>query len=136
MELSVADKTTIVDFLLQELDPQMIYLYGSFARKEGRADSDVDLAFYGNCSKDPYELIMLANQLAAILKKDVDLVHLQTASTVFQAQIVSTGEVLYVQDEVFHANYEIRVYKEYAMLNRERKEILERIREEGSVYGI
>lgn len=136
MGFSVKDKTTIVDFLVQELNPKIIYLYGSFARKEERADSDIDLAFYGGLSKSPYELLMLANQLASHLRRDVDLVNLQATSTVFQAQVVSTGEILFLQDEVLRANYEIRVYKEYAMLNRERKPILDRIREEGSIYGI
>ncbi len=136
MELSLTGKRTIVDFLVRELDPKIIYLYGSFARKEGRTDSDIDLAFYGNHSKSAYELLVLANELASSLKRDIDLVDLQPASSVFRAQVISTGEVLYCSDENLRANYEIRVYKEYAMLNRERKPVLDRIREEGTIYGI
>lgn len=134
MELSPIAKDIIVEFLIGKLDPKIIYLYGSFARKEGRSDSDVDLAFCGEHSMSTYELLMLANQLALKIKKDVGLVNLQAASAVFQAQVVSGGEVLYSPNEVLRANYEIRVYKEYAMLNRERKPILDRIREEGSIY--
>lgn len=39
----------------------------------------VDLAFYANQQSDPYEIFLLANQLAMRLRKDVDLVDLKTA---------------------------------------------------------
>lgn len=135
MQLSLVEKQVIVDFLVQELDPLLIYLYGSYAKGKARPNSDVDLAFYANQQSDPYEIFLLANQLAMQLRKDVDLVDLRTASTVFRAQVISTGELLLCSDRFFKENYEIRVLKEYTKLNEERKEILEAIREEGSIYG-
>ena len=78
----------------------------------------------------------MANELAMLLKRDVEIVDLRDVSTVFGAQIVSTGKVLYCLDEMFRANYEIRVFKDYAKLNEERSVILKAIREDGSIYGI
>ena len=135
MQLSLEEKQVIVDFLVQKLDPLLIYLYGSYAKGKACPNSDVDLAFYANQQSDPYEIFLLANQLAMQLRKDVDLVDLRTASTVFRAQVISTGELLLCSDRFFKENYEIRVLKEYTKLNEERKEILEAIREEGSIYG-
>lgn len=136
MELTLAGKKAIVDFLVKVLEPQIIYLYGSFARAEGRVDSDIDIAIYAEAETDPYKLFLLANQLAMLMKRDVELVDLRQASTVFRAQIVSSGEALFYQDKAFKENYEVRSLKEYAKLNEERSAILEAVREGGSVYGI
>lgn len=135
MELSSEMKKDILSFLTKKLDPELIYLYGSFARSEGRLESDVDLAVYTQKQTDPYGLFLLANELAMDLKLDVDLVDLKTVSTVFRAQVVSSGEALFYRDDLFKAEYEIRSLKDYAKLNEERKPILDRIKEEGSIYG-
>ena len=52
MRLSPECEKRIVDFLVKEFDPQMVYLYGSFARGHGRVDSDIDLAVYPNRPTD------------------------------------------------------------------------------------
>lgn len=44
MELTLECKKVIVGFLVEALEPQIIYLYGSFAKAEGRTDSDIDVA--------------------------------------------------------------------------------------------
>jgi predicted nucleotidyltransferase len=46
MYLSKEERTIIVDFLRQAFSPKFIYLFGSFAKGEGREDSDIDLAIY------------------------------------------------------------------------------------------
>jgi len=46
MYLSQEDKSKIVNFLKDQLNPKLIYLYGSFAKGQGRFDSDIDLAIY------------------------------------------------------------------------------------------
>jgi uncharacterized protein len=42
--------------------------------------------------------------------------------------------VLYCADDDKKAQFEMKVFKEYAKLNEERAEILERIRKSGAVY--
>ncbi|NMA84483.1 MAG: nucleotidyltransferase domain-containing protein [Epulopiscium sp.] len=125
----------IVSFLKREINPIFIYLFGSFAKGEGREDSDVDLAIYTNDNKTSYELFILANHLSFEIKKDVDLIDLKNLNTVFAAQIVGNKEVLYCKDEVFMGNYDIKILKEYAKLNEERKVVLDAIEREGKVYG-
>lgn len=135
MYLSKEDKNKIVGFLKQEFNPKFIYLFGSFAKGEGRNDSDIDLAIYTNEIIDSYSLFIAAGNLSFEVKRDVQIVHLKDISTVFAAQIVGTKDVLYCEDEYLMANYNIRAFKEYAKLNEERKIILDAIERDGRIYG-
>lgn len=128
-------KKDIVEFINKEFSTRIIYLFGSFARGEGRQDSDIDLAIYSTSNIDEYELFILASNLSFKVKRDVQIVNIKEVSTVFAAQIVGLGEVLYCDDEEFRANYEIRAFKEYAKLNEEREPVLEAIKRDGKVYG-
>ena len=63
--------------------------------------SDIDVAFLSdNKVPDQYEIFGIAQEIASILHQDVDLIDLSLASTVFQAQIVSTGKVIYCTDDI------------------------------------
>jgi uncharacterized protein len=128
------DFQTIVQFLVKKINPYVIYLFGSEAQQQARQDSDIDFAFLGERTLSHYERFMIAGELASILNCDVDLVDLKEATTVFQAQIVGKGKVLYCADDNKKAQFEMKVFKEYAKLNEERAEILERIRKRGAVY--
>lgn len=135
MHLPEEDKNKIVDFFKKEFSPKFIYLFGSFAKGEGRNDSDIDLAIYTDKIIDSYTLFIAAGNLSFEVKRDVQIVHLKDISTVFAAQIVGAKEVLYCEDEYLMANYEIRAFKEYAKLNEERKVILDTIKKDGRIYG-
>ncbi len=135
MYLPKETKKKIVDFLKAEFSPKFIYLFGSFAKGEGREDSDIDLAIYTNKIIIPYTLFLAANNLSFEVKRDVQIVHLKDISTVFSAQIVGTKEILYCEDEILMANYDIRAFKDYAKLNEERKIVLDAIERDGKIYG-
>lgn len=66
-----------------------------------------------------YDLFLYAQELADLLKVEVDLVNLAEASTVFQAQIFSTGEVIYCMDEYERMTMQMHVYSMYSKLNEE-----------------
>jgi hypothetical protein len=83
---------------------------------------------------DRYQLFMIAQELASELNRDVDLIDLNEASTVFQAQVVHTGKVIYCADEKRKDLYELKTLKMYAKLNEERLPILKNIDERGSIY--
>jgi len=135
MKLSDECKKKIVDFLIEKFKPKFIYLFGSFAKGEGRKDSDIDLAIYTDEVIKPYDLFVAANELSFEVKRDIQIVHLKDISTVFAAQIVGTRELLYCENEILMSNYNIRVFKDYTKLNEERKIILDAIERDGKVYG-
>ena len=123
------------DFLINKINPSFIIVFGSFANGTTHKESDIDLAFFKKeQNSSSYEVFMLAQELADILKMDVDLVDLNHASTVFQAQIFSTGKVIFSNDENLRMNIEMTALSMYAKLNEERKPILENVDESGTIY--
>ncbi len=126
---------TINEYLVQNFEPYLIILFGSQAKGTFREDSDIDIAFLSEKECSSYELFMVAQQLASELGREVDLVDLKKASTVFKAQIVGTGTVIYCLDESKRILFQMRTFKDYALLNEERAEILNKIRQRGTVYG-
>lgn len=125
----------VLNLLIEKINPVIVYIFGSAIRGELREDSDIDIAYLSDTILTPYENFMFAQELADILKKDVDLIDLKEASAVFKAQVVGTGKVIYCSDENKRMYFEMRVFKEYVMLNEERDVIMKGIKERGSVYG-
>ena len=116
-------------------DVVAIYRFGSSGTPHERPDSDVDLAVLSARPLDPVARWELAQALAGLLHRDVDLVDLLRASTVLRAQVVAYGARLYCADERVCATFEDYAFSSYARLNEERHEILADIRARGSVYG-
>ncbi|GGK28890.1 hypothetical protein GCM10010965_22170 [Caldalkalibacillus thermarum] len=132
--LTTAQQQRIIDVLTTKLSPWVIYLFGSYAQGTERPDSDLDLAVAAESVVEPYTLFMTGQEIASLIDKEVDLVNLKAASTVFQVQIISTGQVIYCTNENRRLQYEATILKMYARLNEERKAILDGIKERGSIY--
>jgi predicted nucleotidyltransferase len=103
------------EFLISKNNPSYIIVFGSFANGKTHKESDIDLAFYPKERLlSSFEVFRLAQELADILKMDVDLVDITQAFAVFQAQIFSTGKVIYSNDETLRMNFEMRAFSMYA----------------------
>ncbi|MBV1821784.1 type VII toxin-antitoxin system MntA family adenylyltransferase antitoxin [Clostridium cochlearium] len=125
----------IIDYSLKIIKPYLVYIFGSAVNGNFNEDSDIDIAFLSDEEFTDYEVFIMAQELADIVKRDVDLINLKKASTVFKAQVVGTGEKIYCTDETRRMYFEMRAFKEYALLNEEREIIMENIKKRGSVYG-
>jgi uncharacterized protein len=121
----------IVAFLQRRLFAQdpgalvAVWLYGSAARGELRADSDVDLALLATCPLDAYEVFLAAQELAAQLHRDVDLVDLSRVGTVLRSQVVVHGRRIHTASEPKAARFEMYTLSDYARLNEERKQVVD-----------
>ncbi len=135
MYLEESDKKTVTEYLKDKTELSFIYLFGSFARGEGREDSDVDLAIYPEKDMSPYDLFIISNKLSSKIKRDVQIVNLKDIDAVFAAQIVGSREELYCRDKALMENYNVRVFKDYAKLNEERQVVLDAIERDGNIYG-
>ena len=126
----------LIQFLRQAI-PDLIALYrfGSQAKGGTRPDSDVDLAVLAGNPIPALRRFELAQELAVRLHCEVDLVDLRTASTVMRMQVISTGECLDSPNGPARREFEMYVYADYARLNEERREILNRVRASGVIYG-
>lgn len=129
----------LLHLMISELEksiPDLVaaYHFGTWATAAERANSDIDLAVL---AREPLESVRrweLAERLARIAGRNVDLVDLGTASAVMRAQVVAPGERVFCADEPRCTVFEDFVYSDYARLNEERREILADIHERGSVY--
>ena len=126
----------LIQFLRQAI-PDLIALYrfGSHAKGGTRPDSDVDLAVLTGNPIPALRRFELAQELATRLHCEVDLVDLRAASTVMRMQVISTGECLNSANGSARREFEMYVYSDYARLNEERREILNRVRASGVIYG-
>lgn len=129
-------KSQIIDMILKSMpDCLAIYRFGSWGTVDERYDSDLDLAILPSAPTDNVKRWELAQKLACIVGRDVDLVDLLTASTVLRMQVLANGERLYCSASEDVEIFEDLVYTGYARLNEERSEILDDIRVRGSVYA-
>ncbi|SKA03401.1 type VII toxin-antitoxin system MntA family adenylyltransferase antitoxin [Selenihalanaerobacter shriftii] len=117
----------IIEHLIAEVSPVLIYLFGSVSKGVLRPDSDIDIAFLSEVELDEYEVFLLAQRLADKIDRDVDLIDIKRASTVLKAQIIQ-GALIYNGDNLKKMNFELQTMKKYAKLNEERVEIISKIK--------
>lgn len=127
---------TIVKEIKKELpNVQGIYLFGSYATSQQQLSSDLDIAILMPHPINNLQRWQLAQHLASMLHKEVDLVDLQCASTVMQFQIVRNGKRLFSADFAFCEHFEDKVFQLYLTLNDDRKPILDEVKKTGKIYG-
>lgn len=127
MKLSERDLSTIRNKIMDRIKPWLIIIFGSAAQGRLTARSDIDIAFLSEQNIDPFEVFQLAQEISAELSRDVDLVDLSQASTVFQAIVFSTGQVLYCSDPARRQKLHALTLKKYARLNEERQVVLKKL---------
>ena len=98
----------ILEYCLKRLSGlRLLFLFGSQASGDARPDSDWDIAFLADGDLDNVGRWHIAEELAAELGQDVDLVDLKEASTVLKMQIVMNGRLLFgesLEDDLFAAS--------------------------------
>lgn len=118
----------IKNILSDALAPSLIYIFGSISKDKVRKDSDIDIAILTDRQIDEYKLFILSQKLADVLKREVDLVDLKKASTVFKIQIIKTGKLIYNSDNLRKMYFQMRAMRDYTLLNEERMEIINKIK--------
>jgi predicted nucleotidyltransferase len=116
-------------------DVVALYCFGSFARGDDNADSDVDLAVLPRRPLPATLRFAVQEELARRLGRDVDLIDLRAASTVLRVQVLAADVLLYDGDQAAREVFEAETLSDYARLNEERRGILEDVIARGSVYG-
>ncbi len=137
MSLTPEDKQKIKTLVQQHANQPLlaIYVFGSRVSGETHASSDLDVALLGSVPLQGADAFEIKAALSSVFRCDIDLVDLLRADSVSKAQIVSSGEVVFVKDPRELAFFETRVFSEYALLNEERAGILQDILQRGSVHG-
>jgi len=106
------DEINIIIDTLKSNIPKLkaIYIFGSFASKSATNNSDVDIVYLSDESLSNVERWEISAELARFLRRDVDLVDLRGANTIFRYQIISTAK------RVYSSCYEIESFEKVALL--------------------
>lgn len=124
----------MVEYLKNEINPFAIILFGSYSRNTQNKESDIDIAIKGN-NIDLKKIYELKQKLEDISQKDVDLVDLDDISDVFRYEILMNGIKLLCQDDYKFDLYKLDMCREYLELNESRQDIIQRVKNGGSIYG-
>ena len=96
------------------------YLFGSSARGNRTAKSDIDIAVL--LSDVPQKMLeyylYLVKELSQVLGNEVDLVILNTAPPLLKHQILKHGKLVYCRDEKARLQFEARAQDEYLDFSR------------------
>ncbi|AWE08541.1 nucleotidyltransferase domain-containing protein [Lysinibacillus sp. 2017] len=133
--LEIEVKKKIVEKLTQQVNPDFIILFGSFAKGTTHEESDVDLAYFTDKQLSSYERFELAGELALLIGREVDLVDIKQIDTVFTMQIFEQGIPIYIRNENEYIRQKMRAYSMYATLSEQRAKVIDAIKERGSVFG-
>lgn len=122
-------KGKVIKLLNNALDCDAIVIFGSFARGTQNEESDVDIGVKLNKEVTKNELYNISNELAEKLKRDIDLVNLDTIENDgFKYEILINGEVIYCKDSYKFDLYKLDAYREYLDLNEARKAIIDEMK--------
>jgi uncharacterized protein len=100
-------------FLAGQPDVRFAYFFGSAARGEERARSDVDIAVLFAEAPTPERLDRFVVDLEAVAERSVDLVVLNSAPPLLCHEIVSTGAPLFCRSEDDRVRFEARTIARY-----------------------
>ena len=109
---------------LKAYEPAVVYVFGSFGTPSQHPGSDIDIAFLPSATLDPVECFRISGQLTDQLGRQVDLVDLTRASTVFAKEVIRTGTTIATESPALQQQFEMLTLSGYARLNEERHEIL------------
>ena len=119
-------------------------LFGSYARGQGRSDSDIDCAVLlaDNVPADCYfdfRLRVMDGLARSIGRDDVDLAILNEAPLALAFRVLRDGKLLFCRDHAAYVRYRVRtlnLYFDFApLLERHQAMFLKRVSEEGILYG-
>ncbi len=110
--------------LLENIEVEFIYIFGSYALGNTNKESDIDIAFYSLKEYPKYDIFILAQKISSKVKKEIDLIQMKNSSTVFQKEIISKGKVIFEKNKNQREKFENLILKKYIKLNEERSEII------------
>lgn len=112
----------VVELLDRRFGLEALLLFGSEARGEARADSDVDLAALFRSPPDVVALLEAGADVERLLGRSVDLVDLGAASPILAMQVLRDGHCVFGAGSRALAEFAAILSSRYADLKRARAE--------------
>lgn len=122
-------KNKIIEILTNQINCQAIIVFGSYARETQTKESDIDIAIKPKEKIDKKQLLAMSSTLEDKLKKDIDLVNLDTIENDgFKYEILINGMVIYCENSYEFDLYKLDAFREYLELNESRKMIIDEMK--------
>ena len=119
-------KDEIIKLILNSINCDAIIIFGSYARETQNEDSDIDIAIKPSKEISKKDLYNLSNKLSDNLKKDIDLINLDTIENDgFKYEILINGILIYCKDSYKFDLYKLDAFRDYLELNEARKNIID-----------
>lgn len=136
MEEIKVELEKIQEKLIKDFNPLAIILFGSYARNAQNKESDIDIAIIAR-DVDKKMIFIEKQELENFVMKDIDLINLENVdiSEGFKYEILMNGVVLYCSNGYKLDLYKLEAFKEYLDLNESRQDIIDRIKQGGTIYG-
>jgi len=101
----------VAEVLARRQDVLFAYVFGSCARDEATAASDLDVAIIGEGTFDPLELGAIVELLERATGKAVDVVDLRTATPLLGWEVVCDGIVALDRDPAARLEFELEAQR-------------------------
>lgn len=125
----------VKDILLKNFNLHSIILFGSYARGRQKYNSDIDVAIKPTDKIQEQELINTKNEIEKIIGIDVHLINLDEINDDFRYEILLTGKTLYCKNEYELEMYKLKKYSDYLLFSEDRKVIVDKVKQGGTLYG-
>ena len=98
-----------------EKDPNIVFaiVFGSAVRGKLRKDSDIDVAIYVKNELEPLKYLELMSKLSDLVKREVHLVILNSASPLLRHQVMKEREILFIKDFDTYAKFREKTMTDY-----------------------
>jgi len=101
------------DYLNKNDNVLLAFIFGSFASKKLRNNSDLDIAVFYKIPPTGFEILFEINKLSKIAGTDVHLAILNSASPLLKHQVMKNKINLVVKDEKFFGKFREDVMSQY-----------------------
>jgi predicted nucleotidyltransferase len=112
-----------------------IYVYGSFARGDNSATSDVDLGLLLPQEEKIVDLLGVMSDVASQVHRDVDIVDLRIVSDVLRREVLAEGRTLYLSRPNEVLEWEGTAITRYQHYREEVRDLLRDFARTGVGYG-
>jgi predicted nucleotidyltransferase len=120
---------------VEEVFPEAlgVWVYGSFAQGRARRDSDVDIAILPSCRIDAEDRLGRAQDVAARVHRDVDLIDLRQVSPVLRFEVITRGRRVGARDSDACDRFATTAITMFQRLNEGQREHLAAVKARGSI---
>jgi predicted nucleotidyltransferase len=124
-DIDIAEFSLQMEDICREHGLSLAYLFGSYARGNAGALSDIDVAILGDTALDWRDVTSISQRLSELLEDDaIDLVDLRRVPDLLAHRVLKEGVCLFARSLSARLDYEVGIEMRYADAAPLRKEYL------------